>query len=138
MEIYHSLGIENEDPAPEDFKLERAHVESITGKWLNSSSWSDTERKPKPEKPKEQPLKTGSPKEYSATRVSAIPQDKLEPILESLALKRGADIRRQQKLIRVERDHKGVTVTVEGCTGRTTTHPRLLSHRCRWESQYRS
>jgi 2-polyprenyl-6-methoxyphenol hydroxylase-like FAD-dependent oxidoreductase len=31
IEIYRSLGIENEDPAPEDSKLERAHVESITG-----------------------------------------------------------------------------------------------------------
>ena len=112
MEIYHSLGIENEDPAPEDFKLERAHVESITGKWLNSSSWSDTERKTKPEAPQEQPSKEVTPKkEYSAARGSAIPQDKLEPILESLALERGADIRRHQKVIHVEQDQDGVTVT---------------------------
>ncbi|KAJ5204583.1 uncharacterized protein N7498_005462 [Penicillium cinerascens] len=122
MEIYHSLGIENEDPAPEDFKLERAHVESITGKWLDSSSWSDTERKPKPEKPKEQPTKLGSPKkEYSFARGSAIPQDKLEPILESLALERGAEIRRQQKLINIEQDDEGVTVTVEDSKGQHQT-----------------
>ncbi|KAJ5133139.1 uncharacterized protein N7443_005229 [Penicillium atrosanguineum] len=114
MEIYHSLGIENEDPAPEDFKLERAHVESITGKWFDSSSWSDTERNLKPEAPKEHLQKENTPKkEYSAVRGSAIPQDKLEPILESLALERGADIRRQQKVIHVEQDQDGVTVTTE-------------------------
>lgn len=118
MEIYHSLGIENKDPVPEDFKLERAHVESITGKWFDSSSWSDTERKAKPVKPKGQPPKTNSPKkEYSAARGSAIPQDKLEPILESLALERGVDIRRQQKLVNVENEQDGVTVTIKDGQG---------------------
>lgn len=118
MEIYRTLGIENKDPAPEDFKLERAHVESITGKWLDESSWSDTERKPKVKKPVEQsPRPSGPKKEYSVERASAIPQDKLEPMLEALALERGADIRRQQKLISVDQDQDGVIATVIDAEG---------------------
>ncbi|KAJ5912011.1 uncharacterized protein N7473_001314 [Penicillium subrubescens] len=118
MEIYRILGIENKDPAPEDFKLERAHVESLTGKWLDESSWSDTERKPKVEKPvKPNPRSSGPKKEYSVERASAIPQDKLEPMLEALALERGADIRRQQKLIRVDQDQDGVVATVTDAEG---------------------
>jgi 2-polyprenyl-6-methoxyphenol hydroxylase-like FAD-dependent oxidoreductase len=118
MEIYRILGIENKDPAPEDFKLERAHVESLTGKWLDESSWSDTERKPKVEKPvKPTPRSSGPKKEYSVERASAIPQDKLEPMLEALALERGADIRRQQKLIRVDQDQDGVVATVTDAEG---------------------
>jgi 2-polyprenyl-6-methoxyphenol hydroxylase-like FAD-dependent oxidoreductase len=118
MEIYRALGIENIEPAPEDFKLERAHVESLTGKWLDESSWSDTERKPKAEKPVEKPPRPSGPKkEYSVERASAIPQDKLEPMLEALALERGADIRRQQKLIRVDQDQDGVIATVTDAEG---------------------
>lgn len=113
MEIYHSLGLENEDPAPDDFVLQRAHVESITGKWLDSTNWSDTERKPNQEQKKEQPKLKSEKKEYSAARGSAIPQDKLEPILEALARQRGADIRRQHKVLHVDQDDDGVTVTVD-------------------------
>lgn len=112
MEIYRRLGIENKEPAPEDFNLERAHVESLTGKWHDASSWSDTERKPKTEKPREvAPQSSAIKKEYSIERGSAIPQDKLEPMLEALALERGADIRRQHKVIRVDQDQNGVIVT---------------------------
>jgi 2-polyprenyl-6-methoxyphenol hydroxylase-like FAD-dependent oxidoreductase len=118
MEIYRTLGIENKEPAPEDFNLERAHVESLTGKWLDNSSWSDTERKPNVERPVEQfPRPSGPKKEYSVERGSAIPQDKLEPILEALALERGADVRRQQKLISVDQDRDGVIVTVTDAEG---------------------
>ncbi|CAI7574929.1 unnamed protein product [Penicillium manginii] len=120
MEIYRSLGIENKDPAPEDFVLQRAHVESVTGKWGNNSSWSDTETTSETNKQKN--LKTlpkpdGPKKEYSVEQGSAIPQDKLEPILEALARKRGADIRRQQKVISIDQSTKGVTVTVQDAQG---------------------
>ncbi|KAJ5702797.1 hypothetical protein N7488_010345 [Penicillium malachiteum] len=104
MEIFHSFGIENNDPAPDDFKLERAHVESVTGKWHSSSSWSDTENNKRLRLRK---------KEYSASRGYANPQDKLEPILEARALELGADIRRQHTLLNVEQDENGVTVTVK-------------------------
>ncbi|KAJ5175963.1 uncharacterized protein N7482_001840 [Penicillium canariense] len=118
MEIYRSLGIENKDPAPEDFVLERAHVESLTGHWHDSSSWSDTERRPKSEKAQEKSAKAQVPrKEYSVERGSAIPQDKLEPILEAFAREHGADIRRQHKLLRVDQDQSGVTATVTDAEG---------------------
>ncbi|KAJ5784899.1 uncharacterized protein N7503_010111 [Penicillium pulvis] len=108
MEIYHTVAIENNDPAPIDFVLERAHVESVTGKWHDKSSWSDTERKPKAEN--ETP--SASPKtEYSAARGYAKPQDKLEPILEARALELGADIRRQHEVLNVEQDTNAVIVT---------------------------
>ncbi|KAJ6013915.1 hypothetical protein N7540_008506 [Penicillium herquei] len=118
MELYHSVGIENTDPAPDDFKLERAHVESVTGKWHNSSSWSDTERQQKTEDGENNFQEKECPKmEYSAARGYANPQDKLEPILEARALELGADIRRQHTLLSVKQDEQGVTVTVKDPQG---------------------
>ncbi|OQE31784.1 hypothetical protein PENSTE_c001G02808 [Penicillium steckii] len=118
MEIYRSLGIENKDPAPEDFVLERAHVECVTGQWHNNSSWSDTESKSKAQKSQEASLKTSMPKKkYSVERGSAIPQDKLEPLLEALAVERGADIRRHQKVISVDQNADEVIVTCEDSNG---------------------
>ncbi|KAJ5666811.1 hypothetical protein N7462_011220 [Penicillium macrosclerotiorum] len=119
MEIYRSLGIENKDPAPEDFVLERAHVESITGQWHSSSSWADTEKSSKPWRSQETASKPSvSKREYSASRGSAIPQDKLEPMLERLALERGADIRRQHTLLRVDQDQDGVIVIAKDAHGK--------------------
>lgn len=118
MEIYRSLGIENDEPAPDNFVLERAHVESLTGKWHDSSSWSDTERKPKAGQAEEKPPTPLTPKkEYSASKGSAIPQDKLEPILEASARERGADIRRHQTVLDVSDDQDGVVVTVQDAQG---------------------
>ncbi|KAJ5925172.1 hypothetical protein N7454_007811 [Penicillium verhagenii] len=118
MEIYQKVGIENNDPAPDDFVLERAHVESVAGQWHDNSSWSDTERKPKSEG---HSAKNPAPKtEYSAARGYAKAQDKLESILEARALELGADIRRQHKLLNVEQDHTGVVVTVGDAKGETS------------------
>ncbi|KAJ5651258.1 uncharacterized protein N7484_004981 [Penicillium longicatenatum] len=115
MEIYHTVGIENNDPAPDDFVLERAHVESVTGKWHDNSCWSDTEKNAKRKK---EPFKSSQPKkEYSAARGYANPQDKLEPILEARALELGADIRRQHEVLNVEQDTNGVIVTVKNAQG---------------------
>lgn len=114
MEIFHTVGIENNDPAPDDFVLERAHVESVTGKWHDNSSWSDTERNAKTKK--ERPG-ISQKKEYSAARGCAKPQDKLEPILEARALKLGADIRRQHEVLNVEQNASEVTVTVKDAQG---------------------
>ncbi|CAL5867133.1 uncharacterized protein PFLUO_LOCUS1345 [Penicillium psychrofluorescens] len=113
LEIYRSLGIENSDPAPEDFVLERVSVESVTGKWLDSSSWSDTEPEQKGSKKEEKKPPVSPKKEYSAERGSAMPQDKLEPRLEALARERGADIRRGHRVLNVEQDAGGVLVTVQ-------------------------
>lgn len=117
MEIYHSLGIENEHPAPDNFVLKRARVESLTGKWFEHTKWSDTEKRPGAETLQEKPL--ASKKEYSASRATALAQDKLEPILESLALERHIDIRRRQRVLNVEQDQDGVTVTSQDSDGNT-------------------
>ncbi|KAJ5319974.1 hypothetical protein PENANT_c040G09350 [Penicillium antarcticum] len=98
MEIYCSLVIKNKDPTPENFELKRLRVESLTGKWFEQSSWSDTRKNKSSEDSslsKQQQVPSSPKKEYSASWGTALPQDKLEPILESLALDRGADIRRQ-------------------------------------------
>jgi 2-polyprenyl-6-methoxyphenol hydroxylase-like FAD-dependent oxidoreductase len=113
LEIYRSLGIENNDPAPEDFVLERVSVESVTGKWLDNSSWSDTDTKPKGSKKEDTKPSALPKKEYSAERGSAMPQDKLEPRLEALARERGADIRRGHRVLNVEQDDGGVLVTLQ-------------------------
>ncbi|KAJ6088818.1 hypothetical protein N7486_009372 [Penicillium sp. IBT 16267x] len=115
MEIYHTVGIENNDPAPDDYVPKRAHVESLTGEWHDNSSWSDTERKPKTEM--KSPQISQPKKEYSAARGYANPQDKLEPILEARALELGADIRRQHEVLNVEQDANGVTVTAKDAQG---------------------
>ncbi|KAJ5484041.1 hypothetical protein N7539_005837 [Penicillium diatomitis] len=124
MEIYRSLGIENKDPAPEDFKLERAHVESLTGKWHEQSLWSDTNRGSKIGSTRPTDVQSRVPKKsYSAERPSAIPQDKLEPMLEALALQRGADIRRNWKVSHVEQNETGVTVTGTDENGKQQSIP---------------
>ncbi|KAJ5731964.1 hypothetical protein N7493_003445 [Penicillium malachiteum] len=117
MEIFHSVGIENNDPAPDDFKLERAHVESVTGKWHSSSSWSDTDKQNNEDGMSYLQKEKSPKKEYSAARGYANPQDKLEPILEARALELGADVRRQHTLLNVEQDENGVTATVRDSQG---------------------
>jgi 2-polyprenyl-6-methoxyphenol hydroxylase-like FAD-dependent oxidoreductase len=122
MEIYHSLGIRNEHPAPDNFELKRLRVESLTGKWFEQTSWSDTQKKQNSKQTTSEIQQQGTPsrkKEYSASRATALPQDKLEPILESLALERGTDIRRQHNVLKVEQDQNGVTVTAQDSQGAT-------------------
>jgi putative polyketide hydroxylase len=115
MEIYRSLGIENDHPAPDDFVLKRARIASLTGEWFGHTEWSDTENKPKCMSSQ---ADSSPPRmEYSASRATALAQDKLEPILESLALERGVDIRRQQRVLNLEQDEDGVTVTVQDPEG---------------------
>ncbi|KAE8355650.1 FAD binding domain-containing protein [Aspergillus coremiiformis] len=111
IEIYRGLGIADQIPeVPKDFHLRRARVESMTGKWFDSTSWSDT---PTADQSKKS-LQEGSPpkKQYSPSRGAAMPQDQLEAILQAAAIERGVEIRRQHKVINVEQDLNGVTVTV--------------------------
>ncbi|KAJ6064374.1 hypothetical protein N7499_013054 [Penicillium canescens] len=122
MEIYRSLGIENKDPAPDNFELKRLRIESLTGKWFEQTSWSDTEKKRDAKEvpaPKHQQNLSPPKKEYSASRGTALPQDKLEPILEALALELGTDIRREHTVLKVEQDQHGVMATVQDSQGKT-------------------
>ncbi|KAF5860708.1 hypothetical protein ETB97_001215 [Aspergillus alliaceus] len=105
MEIYRWLGIADRIPeVPEDFNLMRARVESMTGKWFESTSWSGTEKSSKED--------STVKKQYSPSRGAAIPQDQLEAILQEAVIERGVNIRRQHTVTNIEQDPNSVTVTV--------------------------
>ncbi|KAB8217131.1 FAD binding domain-containing protein [Aspergillus novoparasiticus] len=109
LEIYHWLGIADQIPeVPKDFNLMRARVESMTGKWFESTSWSDTGNSNKMSS-QEVPAPK---KQYSPSRGAALPQDQLEAILQATAIDRGVDIRRQHRVTNVEQNQQSVIVTV--------------------------
>src|SRR5215470_1549790 len=72
MELFHAVGLTGEIPqAPPTFRVRRARVESLAGRWFEESAWNPGEaRVATPEAPKLSPH-TGA----------AISQDFLEPIL---------------------------------------------------------
>ncbi|PWY88218.1 FAD binding domain protein [Aspergillus heteromorphus CBS 117.55] len=126
MEYYRSLGIAEQIPqAPADFTLLRARVHSLAGEWFERTAWSKVESEPNPNpkpnpKPKVQPTPKRKPK-FSSLRGAAIPQDKLERILETTALARGADIRRGWTVTGFVQDERGITVTALTPEGEKTT-----------------
>ncbi|EAW07045.1 FAD binding domain protein [Aspergillus clavatus NRRL 1] len=124
LEIFHALGISDQIPeVPSDFTLLRARVESLTGKWFERTSWQDTTEKPSHDQQtaeNESKPTSGEKGQYSPFRGAAIPQDKLESILEKAALSRGVDIRRQHTVTKVEQNDSEVLVTVLDAQG--TSH----------------
>ena len=95
-------------PAPADFRLVRARVESLAGKWFEESAWT--------------PEETQGPKvEYSPCRGAAIAQDRLEPILREKAIALGADIRPNTQLVGFEQDMEGVTARLRQRDGEEYT-----------------
>jgi putative polyketide hydroxylase len=98
MELFRSVGLSIPE-APADFRLRRARVESLAGKWFEESTWNPgPEGKSKPR--------------YSPYRGAAIAQDQLEPMLRQRAIELGADIRMETELIDFQQDDDGVTVRV--------------------------
>lgn len=96
MEIFRSVGLDVPE-APPDFRLRRARVESLAGKWFEESTWHpDDDAKAKIQ--------------YSPYRGAAIAQDKLEPKLREKAIELGAEIRLETELIGFQQDDHGVTV----------------------------
>lgn len=102
----------------------RAIVESLSGKWMQESAWTQAGGK---KDPPATPLK-GAPasassskpgdfKSYSHVEGVAIAQDKIEPVLRSRALELGADLRLGYTVNEWSQDDEGVTakaVTREG------------------------
>lgn len=108
MELFRAIGIDKEIPqTPANFRVRRAVVESLAGKWLGETEWTP-EQKKKAEAPKI---------EYSPCTGASIAQDKLEPILRAKAIELGADLRLGTELIRFEQDADGVTATVRERNG---------------------
>lgn len=103
MELFRAVGIASQIPeAPPGFRLSRSRVESLAGRWFESSEWT-------PE------TKTGDARvaqpitDVSMSPGAAIAQDGLEPILRQRARELGADLRFGTELVRFEQDEAGVT-----------------------------
>src|SRR5262245_25551966 len=85
LELFRAVGLSVTE-APPEFRLRRARIESLAGKWFEESAWN--------------PGDNPTPKiEYSPHRGAAIAQDALEPLLRQKAIELGADIRLQTELV---------------------------------------
>lgn len=97
MELFRTVGIDKEiSQTPPKFRLQRARVESLAGKWFEESEWTPGD-------------KQFSDIEYSPYRGAAIAQDRLEPIIHDKAVKLGAEVRISTELIDFKQDSTGVT-----------------------------
>ncbi len=108
MELYRSVGLGSVIPeVPKGFRLKRAEVESLAGKWKQDTEWT--------------PRKAGSPPpelEYSPHLGAAIAQDILEPKLRTRALELGAELRLGSSMLRFTQDADGVTAIIKEKGGR--------------------
>ncbi len=112
MELFAAAGIISQIPqVPANYRLRRAEVESLAGKWKDDTQWT--------------PVKEGQPQkpaiEYSPYTGASFAQDKLEPILRSRATELGADLRYNTELISFKQDGEGVTAVVRERNGREYT-----------------
>lgn len=109
MELLRAVGVAGRvPPIPPGFRLRRARVESLAGKWFEESPWT-------PENARKSTL------EYSPCTGAAVAQDRLEPLLRDRALELGADIRLETELIRLEQDAEGVTAWLRRRDGGEST-----------------
>jgi putative polyketide hydroxylase len=106
MELYRAVGLGSRIPqVPPGFRLRRARVESLAGRWFEETPWTTEDRR--------------TPTiEYSPCTGAAIAQDRLEPILREKAVELGADVRLETELIRFEQDADGVTAVLRERGGR--------------------
>jgi len=103
LELFRTLGVSAQIPeAPPSFRLRRCKVESLAGRWFESSDWTPPAKvagaSPAP-----------SIADFSPSSGAAIAQDRLEPILRTRAGELGADLRLGTELVRFEQDPTGVT-----------------------------
>ncbi|CUM63822.1 uncharacterized protein PRCAT00001406001 [Priceomyces carsonii] len=86
MEYFRLLKIVNKIPqTPDSFRLGRAKVESLAGKWQEVSYWSSNQEEER--------------SRYSPCNGATIAQDNLEPMLRSRAMELGADIRQNTEFL---------------------------------------
>src|SRR5262245_13551863 len=97
LELLRAVGLGARIPeVPTSFRLRRARVESLAGRWLEESAWTpETHR--------------GLTAEHSPCSGAAIAQDVIEPILRQRAVELGADVRLGVELVRFAQDAGGVT-----------------------------
>jgi putative polyketide hydroxylase len=111
MELFRAVGLGDSIPqAPPGFRLRRARVESLAGKWFDASDWTPEKKGPPP-----------PPVESSPCTGAAIAQDRLEPLLRERAKALGAELRLGTELVRFEQDASGVTAFLRERGGREST-----------------
>jgi len=114
MEHLRAVGLEHKVPAaPTDFRLRRARVESLAGKWFEESAWTAED----PAKPQVKPEKVM----YSTTIGAALAQDRLEPILRERAIELGCDVRLSTELVSFEETTHGVVASLRQRDGKEYT-----------------
>ena len=114
LELFHLAGLDAQIPeVPANFRLRRARVESLAGKWSDDSDWT-------PQKPGQQKAQA-SVMDYSPHTGASIAQDQLEPLLRGKAAELGADLRLGTELVRFEQDADGVTAFLRERNGREYT-----------------
>lgn len=108
QELYDAVGLAEALPdMPRGFRLRRARVESLAGRWDDGSEWTP---------PK---ARTAAPAvEYSPHTGAAIAQDRLEPALRARATELGVDLRLGVELQHCTQDADGVTATLRERGGR--------------------
>lgn len=113
LEFFRAVGLSEQIPQiPSDFKLRRARVESLAGKWFEESAWT----------PSEAEQETQPASDYSPVMGAAIPQDKLEPLLRTRAQALGLDLRQGTELLKFSQNETGVEALVlERFSGHTYT-----------------
>ncbi len=100
LELLRAVGLGPRIPQiPPGFRLRRARVESLAGKWFEESPWTP-ETRPAPDI------------EYSPCRGAALAQDRLEPILRDRAIELGADVRLDTSLTSFEQGTDGVVASL--------------------------
>lgn len=109
LELYRAVGLGPRIPqVPPDFRLRRARVESLAGRWFEESPWTpETQQTPR--------------RESSPCTGAALAQDRLEPLLREKASALGADVRLATELVRCEQDEGGVTASLRGSAGESYT-----------------
>ncbi len=103
LEIFRAVGLRVPE-APPDFRLRRARVESLAGKWFEESAWNPDQE-------------VASKIRCSPHTGAAIAQDALEPMLREKAIELGADIRTETELVDFRQDGEGCTARMRSREG---------------------
>ncbi|SPL69913.1 FAD-dependent monooxygenase [Acinetobacter stercoris] len=100
LEFYRVVGIDDKIPQTDaNFRLRRAKVESLSGKWIEEYPWT-------PHK-----LNT-TPIQVSPVKGAAIAQDKLEPILRERASELGSDLKPGFEMLDFNECPNGISVRI--------------------------
>lgn len=99
QELYDAVGLADAVPdVPRGFRLRRARVESLAGRWDEGHEWTPPNAGSSP-----------STAEYSPRAGAFIAQDRLEPALRNRANELGVDLQLGTELVRLSQDADRVT-----------------------------